>query len=107
MFRKISPSLRLALLFLVFSGAWILLSDVVVAKLVGNNTGLLERIQSIKGLLFVSLFSILLFIISTRVYKNLSLSLKRSEELLNRYKALSKTTKEGIVDLDLKKDIAF
>jgi two-component system, NarL family, sensor histidine kinase UhpB len=107
MFRKISPSLRLALLFLVFSGAWILLSDVVVAKLVGNNTVLLERIQSIKGLLFVSLCSILLFIISTRVYKNLSLSLKRSEELLDRYKALSKTTKEGIVDLDLKKDIAF
>lgn len=106
MIQKISPALRLTILYLFFSGTWILLSDAILIRIAGNNIELLNRMQSIKGIFFITLCSILLFFISRGFYKNISNSLRQTQELLYRYKALGEASKEGIVDHDLLTDRA-
>ncbi|HEX2608919.1 MAG TPA: ATP-binding protein [Flavisolibacter sp.] len=103
---RLSPALRLALLYFVVSGVWILASDALLLKLIGNNVKLLQEIQSIKGILFVVFCSCLLYLVSRKYYMNISSALAKTEESLNRYKALAEATKEGIVDHDLISDTA-
>lgn len=106
MLQKFSPALLLALSYLVLGSIWILVSDFVLANLVGDNTQLYQKIQSVKGLSFVIFCSFFLFFVSQTFYKKISKSLQNSEEMLGRYKALGQATKEGIVDLDLTSDDA-
>ena len=101
-----SPAVRLALIYLAVSCIWILASDAVVRKIAGNDLELFSEIQSIKGVLFVVLCSVLLFVLSRKFYRNLSRSLHQAEEMLHRYKAVSEATKEGIIDHDLRGDFA-
>lgn len=106
MLPKFSPALRLALLYFIVGSLWILVSDEVVASMIGNDTQLLHKVQSVKGIGFVIFCSFLLFFVSRSSYRKISRSLQKSEEMLNRYKALGQATKEGIVDLDLVSDDA-
>jgi len=104
--KKISAPLTLALLYLVFSVTWILVSDALAATAVENDTAALRQVQRFKGLFFVVLCSVLLYYVSKKLYGNVHRSLKRSKESLNRYHALTKATKEGIADHDLVTDEA-
>jgi two-component system sensor histidine kinase UhpB len=106
MFRKRSPALRLALLFFLFSGVWILSGNWIVKQIAGNNVPLIQEMEVIKGLLFVVLCSLLIYFSARSLYRNIKRSLQDSEELLSRYKALSEATKEGIIDCDLETDRA-
>ncbi|HEU4470989.1 MAG TPA: ATP-binding protein [Flavisolibacter sp.] len=107
MFRKMSPALRLAFIYLLVSVAWILWSDNIVHRLAGENMALFHRIQSIKGLLFVLLSSVLLYLVARKFYLNFKQSLQKAEEMLHRYNAVGEATKEGIIDHDLINDIAY
>jgi two-component system, NarL family, sensor histidine kinase UhpB len=100
MFRKTNPAFRLAILYLLVSATWILGSDWAVVQLTGNDHDLLYRIESIKGLSFIGICSILLYLAAKRLYKNSTSALEKSEELLKRYQALSQASKEGFADHD-------
>lgn len=99
------PAARLALIYLVFSTAWILLSDHVVATLT-DDEATLEKLQSMKGLIFVSLSGLILYFSSLRFYAALQNSLRKKEELLGKMVALNHATGEGIVDYDFQTDSA-
>ena len=106
MLQKFSPALRLALLYFIVGSLWILVSDKVVESFIGHDAQLYHKVQSLKGISFVIFCSFLLFFVSRSYYRKISRSLQKSEEMLNRYKALGQATKEGIVDLDLVSDDA-
>ena len=105
-FPKRSPALRLALIYLVGSTAWILLSDSLVLALIGNNTVLLDKAQSVKGAAFVLLCSVLLYFALKRHYLGVSQALASTEELLRRYQGLGEALRDGISDHDLLTDVA-
>lgn len=107
MLPKRSPALRLAILYLLVSTAWILLSDRIVLRIIGNDVEELQVIQSIKGIMFVALGSILLFLVSRRYYRWLTRALSKTEDMLHRYQGLSEASKEGISDHDLRTDTAL
>src|ERR1700694_3464354 len=106
MLRKLSPALRLAFLYLLVSSFWILLSDSLLLKVAGNNIALLQKIQSVKGLMFVVFCSMLLYFVARRYYDRMSDALAKTEEVLHRYKGLGEASKEGISDHDLVSDVA-
>jgi putative nucleotidyltransferase with HDIG domain len=60
-----SPALAIALVYLAFSVAWILLSDRVLDALVADD-GLEAELQSVKGVAFVIASSLVLFLVSHR-----------------------------------------
>ena len=60
-FQTIFPALRLALIYIVLAGLWILFSDRLLAAMV-QNTQELTRWQSYKGIAFVLVMALLLFI---------------------------------------------
>ncbi len=105
--KSLYPPLRLALLYLVVSAIWILISDALVERLAGSNQNYLQQAQHYKGLLFVASCSLLLYYISKKFYTGIKQSLEKSEEALNKYSALSEATKEGIADYNLQTDVAI
>ena len=103
---RISPAVRLALAYFVFSSIWILFSDNLVRIMAHNNPDFILEAQHIKGLFFVIISSILLYLVSGKLYNNIKASLHRQEELLEKYKALNEAAEEGVVDYDFEKDVA-
>ena len=59
--KTINPSLRLALIYLAFSVLWILLSDKLVAKIGNHDSGVINQLQTFKGIVFVLSSGALLF----------------------------------------------
>ncbi len=107
MLPKRSPALRLAILYLLVSAAWILLSDRLVLRLIGNNIERLQLVQSVKGILFVGFCSTFLYFVSRRYYRGLTKALSKTEDMLHRYQGLSEASKEGVSDHDLRTDTAL
>lgn len=95
--RIFSPALRVALLYLLIAGAWIVFSDRLLESLV-QNPAELGRWQSIKGIGFVLVTAILLYV--ERAYA-IQLS-RRQEELLSQRVALFELAPNPlwVVDLD-------
>ena len=79
---KLRPELRIALLYGVFGGLWILLSDRVVNSLVGDPQRLAE-LQTYKGWLFVLLSTLLIYALP---------GIRRLERDLPDYEALAHET---------------
>lgn len=82
-FRIFSPALRVALLYLLIGGAWIIFSDRILESLV-QDAAQLGRWQSVKGIGFVLAMAVLLYV--ERAYA-IRLS-RRQEELLSQRLAL-------------------
>ncbi|MGZ3844985.1 MAG: PAS domain-containing sensor histidine kinase [Flavisolibacter sp.] len=106
MSKKLSPSLRLALIYLGFSVVWILLSDRVVSIIARNDVAVISELQTAKGIIFVLLSSVLLLVSSLHIYRSLQTTLQKKEELLDKLNALSEAAKEGIIDYDPLTDTA-
>ena len=102
MFSKLSPSLRLALYYFLFSAAWILLSGRVAAWLARGRADNLRMIEDFKGLFFVMISSIFIFSISRGIYRKLMSSLRFNKEMLVKYQGVMNATQEGIYEYDLK-----
>ena len=107
MSKYIGPSLRLALLYLAFSIAWILLSDEFVGKIAGTDPERVEELQHWKGIAFVTLSSFLLYFTSKKFYTTINNALQKKEALLQKLTALNIATREGIIDYDIKNDTAL
>lgn len=104
---RLNPSLKLALIYLLFSVTWILASDELVIRLANHDEVVMERLQSFKGLVFVCLSSIVLYFSSRRINRSLTNTLRKKRELLKKFQALSKATKEGIIEYDFATDTAW
>jgi signal transduction histidine kinase len=102
---RLSPSIRIAITYLIFSTAWILCSDWLAESLTRGDEDLLKTIQHIKGLVFITASCLLLYYLSRRYYKETSNSLKQREELLLKYKALHEVIRDGIVEYNFETGI--
>jgi signal transduction histidine kinase len=87
MFRfRVSPPMQLALIFLLFGTLWIILTDVLTVSLAKNNLGFITKIQIYKGVLFMVISAILIFIVS----KKILLKQYQLQEQLNKERLLYK-----------------
>ena len=95
-----TAALRLTLSYLLLAGLWILLSDQLLAAL-GLSVAQQERLQSFKGLFFVTLTSSLLYLVlhrHARQYRSARLQLAGNEE---RLRLALDATRDGLWDWDV------
>ncbi|MFN3802318.1 sensor histidine kinase [Belliella pelovolcani] len=76
------PSFKIALIYLILGTSWILLSDRLLSWLL-DSTDIInyEYFQSIKGITYVTLTAILLYILVEKFYKELSSKIKELKEV--------------------------
>ena len=101
LFSSLSHSAWLTLFYLALGISWILLSDRFAYSFSHGNNDLLRQIQQMKGLLFVSVSSLLIYLMSARFYGSLKKSFQRYKGLEKTYHALNEATREGVFDCDL------
>lgn len=66
--RKLSPPMQLSLIFLFFGITWILLTDIFFVNLANNNFSALSRSQTFKGILFVVISALIIYIASLKIF---------------------------------------
>jgi signal transduction histidine kinase len=84
--RKLSPSMQLALVFLLFGTIWIILTDNLSDNLARRNFSFLSSLQMYKGVLFMLISSLFIFIVSRRIFVRQHLLLRELTEERLRYK---------------------
>lgn len=104
---SISPSGKLALVYLSVSVLWILIGDSIALRLSGQNAEMLDRIQASKGIFFVLASAALIYLLGERFNRNLESSVQHNEKLERKFKALNEAAREGIVDYDFYTDSAL
>lgn len=87
--------------YLTIGILWIMFSDTLASKLAGSNESAFEKIQSIKGILFVLLSGSLLFILSNRFYKNINNYWQQKTTTEEKFLALYEIASEGIFDYNI------
>ncbi|HLP35616.1 sensor histidine kinase [Lacibacter sp.] len=97
---KFCPALLITGIYLTISIIWILWSDALAEKLAHNNSALLVELQNQKGIAFVLLSSLLLFMISHSLYKRLRHSNKSKTTLEQKFEALNVAARGGMIDYD-------
>ena len=98
---KLSSSFKLALIFFVFAVLYIVFSDKLLFQQAGDDPDAYNRIQTYKGIGFVILASILIYLVSSRMNRHLIKAQKEQEESLRRYNVLGMATNDAIWDLNL------
>jgi len=98
---KISFSLKLALIFLVFAVLYIIFSDKITLSVSKNDLQLYNQLQTYKGIVFVVLSSLLIYAVSARMTRDIDKAHKDQQDLLERYNVLGMATNDGIWDLNL------
>lgn len=88
------PSVKLALVFLLFGVCWVLFSDAIALWLTRDNFQLYSSVQHYKGLLLVIIFSVFVYLICRSLYR-------KQEDALLRYRLLSMATRDAIWDFNL------
>jgi light-regulated signal transduction histidine kinase (bacteriophytochrome) len=92
------PYLKITLIYLILSVAWILLSDRAVLLLLGHDIAEFSYFQTFKGLFFVASTALFLFFLMRHYYKELALQNKRLEgmngQLNNQKRQLERSNAE-------------
>jgi signal transduction histidine kinase len=83
---RISPPMQLALVFLLFGISWIILSDLFSLYLAHNNFNFLLRVQTYKGVLFMFLSAVFIFVVSHRIFMRQQELQRQLGDERNRYK---------------------
>src|SRR5688572_29598844 len=99
---KITPSLKLALTFLLFGVTWIMVTDFVSLDLSKGNSLLFKNLQHFKGILFIVISALLIYFLSKRLHEDVDKANRKKEEALKRYNVLGMATNDAIWDLNLK-----
>lgn len=99
---RFSPSLKLAISFLIFGVLWILVTDLVSAELAQGNWYLLQDLQHFKGLFFIVISTVLVYYLSKRLYAHIDKANRQQQEALKRYNVLGMATNDAIWDFNLK-----
>lgn len=100
-------SVKLALAFLVFGSSWILFSDSLTLSVTNYDLSTYNKLQSYKGVLFMTLAALLIYFVSHRLYSNLERARKQQEELLERYELLGMATNDGIWDYNMHTKVCY
>ncbi len=103
---KISSSAVLAISYLILSVVWIMLGDSLAAEVAGNDTVLYEKIQSLKGLFFIVVSAVFLYLFSRKLYLGIELSHLKAESVQKKYQALNEAAREGLFEYDYKENKA-
>lgn len=103
---RLSPAAWLTLGYLILSSLWILLSDSLAASIAHNDAGTFEKIQAVKGIFFVLLSGIFLYLLSQKLYTGIKISHLQKESILKKYMALNEAAREGIFDYDFRENKA-
>lgn len=61
--------MQLALVFLLFGTVWIILTDVLLINLANNNLSSITKFQTYKGVLFMSISALLIYVVSRSIIK--------------------------------------
>ncbi len=99
---KLTPSLKLALTFLLFGVTWIMVTDFISLDLSNGNSSLFTNLQHLKGIFFIVISAILIFFLSKRLHEHIDKANKIREDALKRYNVLGMATNDAIWDLNLK-----
>ncbi|NQD38331.1 PAS domain-containing protein [Permianibacter sp. IMCC34836] len=91
-------SLRIVLAYLLFGFLWILLSDRLLVALVPAAD--LPFWQSIKGLLFIAITALLLFLLVRRQLATLTRALRTSRESELRFRSMFQRTNVALIEFD-------
>jgi two-component system sensor histidine kinase UhpB len=94
-----SPPVALAFSYLIFSVAWILVTDNVASRFAGH-LPLYNELQHAKGLLFVCFSSLLIFLATRTYYLRMRTRHRENKALLARYDMLHRAIREAIIDYD-------
>jgi two-component system sensor histidine kinase UhpB len=98
---KLSSSQKLALIFLVFGIAWIFLSDFLLLGFT-SNMQMYYRLQNFKGVVFVALAALLIYIVSHKLNASINSANRKQEEALKRFNVLGMATNDAVWDMNLK-----
>lgn len=98
---RLSPAAWLTAVYVLLSVSWILGSDWMAKNFAGADSLLFERIQAVKGILFVMITATILFILCRKFYSDLRLSFAQTETLQEKYNAVNEASREGMFDCDL------
>ncbi|WP_276481187.1 PAS domain-containing protein [Paraflavitalea pollutisoli] len=94
-------SVKLSITFLIFGTAWILFSDSIAWSLSDHVPDTYYNIQRYKGILFVTLASLLIYFVSRRLYESIEKSRRQQEEILERYQLLGMATNDAVWDYNI------
>jgi signal transduction histidine kinase len=84
--RRLSPPMLLALIFLLFGTFWIMLTDFASLYIAHNNFLFLSRVQTYKGVLFMTISAALIFFVSRKVINKQNVLQDELNEERLRYK---------------------
>ncbi len=101
-----SPAILITGIYLVLSTAWILWSDALTEKIAHDNSALLIQLQNQKGIAFVFLSGIVLFLISHSLYVRLRHSHKSKTTLEQKFEALNTAARGGMIDYEIETNTA-
>jgi signal transduction histidine kinase len=103
---KLSSSAWLALSYLALSIGWIMLGDSLASEIAGDDKILYEKIQSIKGIFFILISALFLYLFSRKLYLGIELSHLQTENVQQKYQALNEAAREGLFEYDYQEDKA-
>ncbi len=103
---KLSSSAWLALGYLGLSIAWIMLGDTLASELAGTDKVLYEKIQSLKGIFFIVVSAVFLYLFSRKLYLGIELSHLQTESMQRKYEALNEAAREGLFEYEYQENKA-
>src|SRR5688500_12208784 len=98
---RLSSSLILALVFLLFGIIWIFTSDAVLMSFTRGDIELNNKIQNVKGVIFILLASAFIYLVSNSLNYRIIRANKKKDEALTRFNMLGMATNDAVWDIDL------
>jgi len=97
--KNLKHAFLISIIYFTISVLWVFLSDSLVAFL-ANDTDKITMLQTYKGWLFVSITTVILFFLSSKLFKDMHLQCVQSLEQAEKYKKTKKSleqTKEIVI----------
>lgn len=98
---RCSPAIILTAAYLLLSIIWVVWSDTIVAQIASNNNQLLAQLQNKKGLAFVLVSGILLFLVSHYLLLRIRKVDKQKCSLEQKIDALNIASRGGMIDYNI------
>jgi two-component system, NarL family, sensor histidine kinase UhpB len=98
---RLSSSLILALVFLLFGIVWILLSDAALMSFTLGDMELNTKLQNLKGVIFIFLSAVFIYLVSNSLNSRIIRANKKKDEALMRFNMLGIATNDAVWDIDL------
>jgi two-component system sensor histidine kinase UhpB len=101
MSKGFSFPLKLAVIYLLFGVSWILVTTWFAESISGGNTKTLKDMEQYKGIFFIIISALLIFISSLVLFRRNVHIREEYRDMLKKHHALSMALKEGIYEYDI------